>query len=226
MLYGWEIVAWLINEMSTWSSILLNLLFTLVIVLTIAWVGDRNSFARSVIALTLAGVCIFTFHTIGQANFVLGSNAEILAKMHKKTYYYNVAEIVSIEHNVYDPAVLTVRRQNSIIEEVVLANVSGFGLGNIEFSRPKSKENVPDLETLYADETQEESDARRLRENNMRPVSKTPIVKAIEYTDYYAVGLELLYLDGSEPVVKSVEMRTHGGTLSIPMSVSAKVSFE
>jgi len=196
MLYGWEIIAWAVNTVSTWNGIVKSLFFVLTVVLLILWIGEnKDTFKRALIAVTSGGALLFTFHVLGQANIVLGSHAEILEKLHKNNVYYDVVEIVSIKHRVFSPAILMVRRRGSNREEEVLSDSGGFGLGRIAFSSRPIRENSPDLETLYATETQKESDARRAGHYKITPMSikKDPsVLSAAKNTSDEAIAFESL----------------------------------
>jgi len=196
MLYGWEIIAWAVNTTSTWNGIVKSLFFVLTVVLLILWIGEnKDAFKRALIAATSGSALLFTFHVLGQANIVLGSHSEILAKLHKNNLYYDVVEIVSIKHHIFAPAILTVRRQNSNREEEVLSDNGGFGFGRIAFSSRPIRENSPDLETIYATETQEESDARRADHYKITPMptKKDPgVLSAVKNTSDEAIAFESL----------------------------------
>lgn len=196
MLYGWEIVAWAVNTTSSWSEIVKSLFFVLIVVLLILWIGEnKDAFKRALIATPIASSFLFGLHALGQANIVLGSHSEILEKMHKNNLYYDVVEIVSIKHRIFDPATLMVRRQGSNREEEVLSDSGGFGLGRIAFSPKPIRENNPDPGTLYATETQEESDARRADRYKITamPTKKDPsVLSAAKNRSDEAIAFESL----------------------------------
>ncbi len=196
MLYGWEIIAWAMNTTSTWNGIVKSLFFVLAFVLLILWIGEnKDAFKRALIAVTSGGAFLFILHVLGQANVVLGSHAEILEKIHKNNLYYDVVEIVSIKHHVFAPAILTVRRRGSNREEEILSDSGGFGFGRIAFSSRPIRENSPDLETLYATETQEESDARRAKryKTTPTPTKEDPrVLNAVKNTSDEAIAFESL----------------------------------
>jgi len=210
MLYGWEVIAWVVNTTSTWSGIVISLFFVLIAVLLILWIGEnKNTFKRALTAATFASALLFGLHALGQANIVLGSHAEILAKMHKNNVYYDVVEIVSIKHHIFAPAIITVRRQNSNREEEVLSDTGGFGFGRIAFSSKPTKENTPDPETLYATETQEESDTRRAKHSQITPMSPkndSNTQSAVSSTSHEAIAFEPLLIEAMEPVTKQANI--------------------
>ena len=192
MPYFWEIIEYSINYTQTWTEITQCLFWVMALSLSILWISNNKAlFKRVSTAVTISSLSMFGIYSFEQANILWGSNTQIANNLRTHTFYYDVAEVISVDSNVFGPGRMTIRRKGNLHGETVLFYSAGFGLGTKTFA-PMVKEYVPEFDTLYDTESQEQTDLRRALEGRM---AIGVYEKNIPVQEYEAISFELMLED-------------------------------